>query len=123
MKISEARTKWVFFPTFDCFFQFFLHLLRPLFKLLLSILNPKHPSTFGKLVGNNNTKQKKTRVIRNHNHTAQKIKFSIKDLFSKCDQIRRYLSSQIYNRRELVRNYFQMLLSVVNENTCPSIFI
>ena len=122
MKISEARTKWVFFPLLIVFFNSFSTYYDP-FKLLLSILNPKHPSTFGKLVGNNNTKQKKTIVIRNHNHTAQKIKFSIKDLFSKCDQIRRYLSSQIYNRRELVRNYFQMLLSVVNENTCPSIFI
>ena len=29
--------------------------------------------------------------IKNSQHTAQKMKFSIKDFFSKCDQIRRKL--------------------------------
>ena len=34
--------------------------------------------------------QKKT-YVKNTSHTAQKMKFSIKDFFSKCEQIRRKL--------------------------------
>ena len=33
----------------------------------------------------------RTKRFQKVNHTAQKMKFSIKDLFSKCDQIRRKL--------------------------------
>ena len=31
-------------------------------------------------------------MCKNPNVTAQKMKFSIKDFFSKCDQIRRFLA-------------------------------
>ena len=37
--------------------------------------------------------------ISDDGHTAQKMKFSIKDLFSKCDQIRRKLCSVNYNQK------------------------
>ena len=40
-------------------------------------------------------------------HTAQKMKFSIKDLFSKCDQIRSFLR---------VQWHFQVLLLMMEIN-------
>ena len=37
-------------------------------------------------------------------YTVQKIKFSIKDLFSKCDQIRRKLQSHLL-KKSLMENF------------------
>ena len=34
--------------------------------------------------------------------TAQKLKFSIKDMFSKCDQIRRFLGPNLQESSDLV---------------------
>ena len=59
--------------------------------------NQKHHSTFKKVSEIDKEKisvTKDNRISLNgnlHHDTAQKMKFSIKDVFSKCDQIRRKL--------------------------------
>ena len=50
------------------------------------------------------------------NYTAQKMKFSIKDFFSKCDQIRSFL--QIWShlmKKFLMENFIFCAMSVFNK--------
>ena len=45
------------------------------------------------------------------NDTAQKMKFSIKDFFSKCDQIRRFLRILLHLLKKSVMENFIFLYS------------
>ena len=47
--------------------------------------------------------------------TAQKMKFSIKDFFSKCDQIRRKLGSHLLEK-SLMENFIFCVVGVRNSN-------
>ena len=49
-------------------------------------------------------------------HTAQKMKFSIKDFFSKCDQIRSSLRIWSYLlKKSLTENY---IFCAMSQNSC-----
>ena len=53
-----------------------------------------------------NTKRNLIRVSRTHHNTAQKMKFSIKDFFNKCDQI--HLRLRIWShllKKSLMENF------------------
>ena len=63
-----------------------------------------------------------TLVVSNISSTAQKIKFSIKDFFSKCDQIRRKL--QIWShllKKSLIEN-FDFCAEKLNQNRSLLVF-
>ena len=56
-------------------------------------------------------------------HTAQNIKFSIKDFFSKCDQIRRKLQIRSHLLKKFLMKNFHFLYSVKNKKKgLPSLF-
>ena len=56
-------------------------------------------------------------------HTAQKMKFSIKDFFSKCDQIRSKLGIWSHLlKRSLIENFFFCAVSLKCVNPLCNIF-
>ena len=50
----------------------------------------------------------------NANCTAQKMKFSTKDFFSKCDQIRRNLGIWLHLLKKYLTKNFNFFLSAAN---------
>ena len=55
---------------------------------------------------------------KNERYTAPKMKFSIKDFFSKCDQIRKNTTDLITFTEEIVNGELHFLCS----NTQPEVF-